>query len=213
MKRLKKGLFITFEGGEGCGKSTHVKLLAKYLSGSGYKVVKTYEPGATKVGAMIRKMLLSGKEKLDPRSEILLFGVDRAEHVSRVVKPAFEAKKIVISDRFIDSTIAYQLGGRKLSRGFVEFVNAVTSFGVAPNITLLLDISYKEGMLRVGRRAKKDQFEKEKKNFHDRVRNKYLEIARKDPKRVKVISTKGRIEDTQKRIRKIIDAVLVKHEK
>ena len=149
MKKIKKGIFITFEGGGGCGKSTHVKLLAQYLRQKGYNVITTFEPGATRIGKAIRKDLLFGKDKLSPYSEILLFAVDRIEHVKNIIQPAIDRKMIVISDRFMDSTTAYQVGGRKLYRQFVDFVNTSSTFGIVPDLTILLDIPYEEGIKRV----------------------------------------------------------------
>lgn len=213
MKKLRKGLLITFEGGEGCGKSTHSMLLASYLKKKKYNVVKTLEPGATKVGKMIRKILLNGKEKLDALSEILLFAVDRVEHVKNVIEPELEKKKIIVCDRYIDSTTAYQMGGRKLSKNLVSFLNKKASFGIVPDVTIYLDVSYNEAMKRVDRRSKRDKFEKEKKAFHENVRKMYIKIAKNESGRVRSINTSGKISDVQNKIRKIADRLIAKYEK
>lgn len=201
-------MFITFEGGEGCGKSTHAKLLKKYLENKGYKVVLTFEPGGTPFGRKLRKILLKGVVLASSYSELFLFAADRAEHIEKVVHPALRSGKIVISDRFIDSTMAYQVGGRKLPKGFVEKVNNISSSGIMPDLTFLLEVSPKIGMKRVVKRAKKDKFESENGGFHARIRKVYLNIARTQRKRVKLILSVGKIGDVQRKIRDIVDEKL-----
>lgn len=213
MKKLIKGVFITFEGGEGCGKSTHVDLLAKYLRGKGYDVVTTCEPGATRIGKVFRGMLLKGDEKLHPFSEILLFAADRVEHVNKLIRPALAKGKIVISDRYIDSTTAYQCGGRGLSVKLVNTLNLVSSSGLIPNMTVLLDISPKDGFARIKGRAKWDKFENEGRSFHERVRKAYLEIAKKNPSRIKMIPSAGSIKDVQNSIKDLVEALIRRYEK
>lgn len=194
---MKKGLFITFEGTEGCGKSTQAKLLEKYLKGLGKKVVSSLEPGGTKTGRQIRNILLSTVEPLSQNAELFLFAADRAQHVDEIIKPALEAGSVVICDRFTDSTVAYQIGGRKLPEELVRYLNAVSSGGLFPDITFLLDLSPAVGLPRAiaasnlegGKIKKVDRFEKEKIAFHEEVRKAYLQIAADDPARVKVIST------------------------
>ncbi len=193
----KKGLFISFEGTEGCGKSTQAKLLEKYLKGLGKKVVSSLEPGGTKVGRQIRNILLSTQEPLAQSAELMLFAADRAQHVEEVIKPALEEGAVVICDRFTDSTIAYQIGGRKLPEELVRYLNAVSSGGLIPDVTFLLDLSPAVGLPRAiaasnlegGKIKKIDRFEKEKIAFHEEVRKAYLQMAADDPSRVKVIST------------------------
>lgn len=208
MKKTNKGIFISFEGGEGCGKSTHAMLLAKYLTSKGYKVIVTHEPGATRIGKTIREMLLNGKDKLHPYSELFLFLIDRIEHIKHVISPAIKAKKAVISDRFIDSTSAYQIGGRGLPRKLVDDLNTRATLGHEPDKTILLDIPYREGLKRISKRGKRDKFEKEGRSFHERIRREYIRIARADPGRVKMISSVGNIQDVQKKIRIIADKLL-----
>ncbi len=201
-------MFITFEGGEGCGKSTHARLLKEYLTGKGYRVVHTLEPGGTGIGKKLRQILLKGERLASRYSELLLFAADRAEHVASVIRPGLKAGNIVISDRFIDSTTAYQIAGRKLPLDLVGQMNRISSDGLAPDLTFLLDIPPKTGIPRGTRRSKKDKFESENNGFHERVRNAYLRIAKLEPKRVKIISTSGAIEKAQDMIRRITDEKL-----
>ncbi len=201
-------MFITFEGGEGCGKSTHSKLLKKYLAGRGYRVVLTLEPGGTEIGKKLRKALLKGKKLASGRSELFLFAADRSEHVARVIRPALAAGKIVISDRFIDSTTAYQTGGRKLPADLVEQINGISSDGLVPDLTFLLDVRPRVGISRGTRHEKKDKFESEDGGFHERVRKAYLNIAKKYPRRVKIIPTSGAVGEAQDMIRRIADEKL-----
>jgi dTMP kinase len=201
-------MFITFEGGEGCGKSTHARLLKQYLTGKGYGVVQTLEPGGTDVGKKLRQILLKGERISSRYTELLLFAADRAEHVARVIKPGLKAGKIVISDRFIDSTTAYQTAGRKLPGRLVEEINSISSDRLVPDLTFLLDIPPQTGIPRGTRRTKKDKFESENYAFHRRVRRAYLAIAKREPKRVKIIATDATIEKVQGMIRRIADEKL-----
>ena len=201
-------MFITFEGGEGCGKSTHSKLLNRYLLAMGYRVVLTLEPGGTNIGKTIRNVLLRGRKLVSKYSELFLFAADRTEHVESVIKPALKAGKIVISDRFTDSTTAYQAGGRKLPHKLVRYVNKISSGGMVPDLTFLLDVDPTLGISRGTRYSKKDKFESENGGFHDRVRRTYHKIAKNEPRRVKVISTSATVKETQNIIRRIVDEKL-----
>lgn len=204
-------MFITFEGGEGCGKSTHAKRLKTYLEGKGYKVLLTQEPGGTQIGKELRAVLLKPQVTLEELTEVYLFAADRSEHVKKIILPALASKKIVISDRFIDSTIAYQVGGRGLLEDLIEFINMTSSQGVIPDLTFLLDVSPEIGIARAIKDAPADRFEKEKIEFHQKVREKYLEIAKGNPKRIKVINTDSKsIEEIQEALRKIVTAYLKK---
>lgn len=214
---MPKGNLITFEGGEGCGKSTHAKLLEKYLKGLGRKVVLTLEPGATKTGREIRKILLNAEETLSQNTELFLFAADRAQHVENVIIPALENGAIVICDRFIDSTIAYQLGGRKLKEELVRYITFISSNGLIPDLTFLLDVSPEVGLPRAisasnidkGRIKKVDRFEKEKLNFHNDVRQMYLALAKNNPDRIKVIDTEQQNQnEVQDEIKTIIKSLL-----
>ena len=202
-------MFITFEGGEGCGKSTHSRRLKEYLESLGHKVVLTREPGGTLLGEDIRKILLSPRNTLSHEAEILLFAADRIEHVEKVIKPALKEGKTVISDRFIDSTTAYQIGGRKLAEDQVRYLNMISSQGLTPDLTFILETSVKIGLERATRGSTPaDRFEKEDLAFHERVRKMYLEIAEENPERVKVINTERPVDEVQKEIREIVGKVL-----
>ncbi len=199
-------MFITFEGPEGSGKSTHIRRLKSYLEGKGRRVLLTREPGGTQVGKFIREILLNPESVLDETTEVYLFAADRSEHVSKIIQPALAEGKWVISDRFVDSTLAYQIGGRGLPEDLVRYINMISAKGLAPDLTLLLDVSPEIGIKRAVVNGAADRFEKEKIEFHQRVREKYLEIASDDPQRVKVINTDNKdIESVQELIRKIID--------
>jgi dTMP kinase len=205
-------MFITFEGPEGCGKSTHSKKLKSFLEGKGLSVVLTLEPGGTQIGKHIRSLLLDPESVLERDTEVYLFAADRNEHVSKIIRPALQAGKIVISDRFIDSTLAYQIGGRRLPEDLVRYLVMVSSHGLRPDLTILLDVSPQIGLKRAAAKGDADRFEQEKLDFHKRVREMYLKIAADDPARFVVINTDHRsIDEIQDEIRKRIEVNL--HEK
>ncbi|MGB9612844.1 MAG: dTMP kinase [Candidatus Margulisiibacteriota bacterium] len=199
-------MFITFEGPEGCGKTTHAKRLKNYLEGIGHQVLLTQEPGGTLLGRKIREILLSPESVLDDSTEVYLFAADRSEHVSKIILPALREGKIVISDRFIDSTLAYQVGGRGLPEDFVRYLNMVSSQGLIPDLTFLLDVSVEIGLKRATANGLADRFERETLAFHQRVREYYLEIAEGEKQRFKIINTDDKkIEEVQNIIREYID--------
>lgn len=202
-------MFITFEGPEGCGKSTHSKRLKSYLEGKNHRVLLTFEPGGTQVGKEIRELLLKPESVLDETTEVYLFAADRSEHVSKIILPALAEGKIVISDRFIDSTLAYQIGGRRLPEDLVRYLNMVSSKGLTPDLTFLLDVSPEIGLKRATQNGTADRFEQEALSFHRRVRASYQRIATDDAERVKVINTDDKsIEEIQNKIREIVDEKL-----
>lgn len=202
-------MFITFEGPEGCGKSTHAKKIKSYLEGKGYKVVLTREPGGTQLGKQIRDLLLDPNSALNDRTEVYLFAADRSEHVSKIIQPALKEGKIVISDRFVDSTLAYQVGGRGLPEDLVRYLCLVSAQGMTPDLTILLDVSPEVGLQRAAGRGGPDRFEQEKIDFHQKVRAKYLEIAQANPHRVKVVCTDSReIDEVQNEIREIVERLV-----
>ena len=209
---MKKGVFITFEGTEGCGKSTHAKLLRSYFKSLGKKVVATLEPGSTRIGKEIRKILLGTEETLAKNAELFLFACDRSQHVEQIILPALSDGAIVICDRFTDSTLAYQVGGRKLPEELVRYINAVSSNGLVPDLTFLLDVSPMVGLPRAigasgmekGKVKKVDRFEKEKIAFHNDVRAFYLETAKNDSGRFRIIDTeKQSQQNVQEQIQKM----------
>ncbi|MCK5850165.1 MAG: dTMP kinase [Kiritimatiellae bacterium] len=188
-----KGLFITFEGPEGCGKSTHVATLVERLREAGHEVVATREPGGTKTGELIRGILQhdAAGEPLSPEAELLLFAASRAQLVRRVIAPALERGAIVIADRFVDSTTAYQGYGRGFDIDEITTINQFAVAGTWPDITILLDTDIKEGLRRVKERGSKiDRFEKEDVNFHKRIRAGYLEMAAEWPERFRLIDSR-----------------------
>jgi dTMP kinase len=195
---MKQGVLITFEGIEGCGKSTQAKRLARTLRRLGISLVTTMEPGGTKIGRKMRQVLLDSKNKaLTPLAELMLYAADRAQHVEEIVKPALRAGRWVICDRFSDATVVYQGMARGQDRKLIERLNNVVTDGIRPHLTFLLDCPVEVGLGRaLGRNMKgQDRFEREALSFHRRVRKGYLELARKDRKRFVILdATRNRKE-------------------
>ena len=187
-RRLRDGgVFIAFEGGEGSGKSTQITLLAEALRNSGRIVVTTHEPGATDTGAGIRDLLLHHSEPISPRAEALLFAADRAHHVDTVIAPALEAKRVVLSDRYVDSSLAYQGVGRKLSVEEIRRISRWATQGLTPDLTILLDISPVAGLARARGADGGDKLEAESLQFHEAVRRAFLHLAEAEPRRYLVV--------------------------
>ena len=178
-------MFITFEGGEGCGKSTQAKALYRRLSRSGVPTVLTHEPGGTPLGKELRKWL-KWREGTTPLTELLLFATSRTQLVSKVIRPSLEQGAVVICDRYADSTLAYQGYSRGMDLNIIQQVNQLATQGILPDLVILLDIPAEVGLARKGK-AKPDHFEKEEIPFHQRVRQGYLEMAKKDPERWLVV--------------------------
>ncbi|MDA9636970.1 dTMP kinase [SAR86 cluster bacterium] len=176
-------MFITLEGIEGSGKSTLIKNLNNYLLDLDIDVLFTREPGATITGKNIRNLLLSPNTDLSSEAELLLIMADRVEHIKNIIAPNLNLNKLVISDRYIDSTIAYQGGGRGIKIKLIESLIKNLKMPI-PDLTFLIDINVEIGLKRAKDRAELDRFEKEEINFHKRVRDAYLKIAKKDPERV-----------------------------
>ncbi len=186
-----KGLLITFEGGEGSGKSTHAHLLKDYLEEKGFKVLLLREPGGTETGEKLREILLHGKSKISPLTELFLFLASRRELVTKIIEPALKENKIVICDRFMDSTAAYQGYGRGIDVELVSKLNELVVGEASPNLTFILDTDKPLGFKLEG----KDRIEVEDSSFHKKVREGYLEITRNNPGRVKIIKVEGEIEE------------------
>ncbi len=187
-----KGLFIAFEGGEGAGKSTQTQLLTEWLEARGHAVLLTREPGGTPLGKSLREILLDNKTgTIAPRAEALLYAADRADHVATVIRPALEKDHVVITDRYIDSSIAYQGAGRVLSPGEVARISRWASESLFPNLTIILDIPAEIGL---GRIKKKDRLESEPLAFHERIRQEFLQLALMDPERYLVVDATQSVE-------------------
>lgn len=180
-------MFISFEGIDGCGKTTQIELLQARLLGAGYPVCLTREPGGTSLAEAIRNYLLHSQDALEPRAELLLFGAARAAHVAQVVCPALRSGQIVISDRFADSSLAYQGGGLELSKQFIRQMNAFATEGRQPDVTFFLDINPEAGAARRSG-EKEDRIEKRGVEFQSLVRVTYLEIAADEPERFVVLN-------------------------
>lgn len=193
---MKRGLFITFEGADGCGKSTQLNMLADYLTKKGFEVIVTREPGAKGLGEKIREILLNYDGPVSDRCESFLFLADRAQHIDMIVNPAVKAGKIVLCDRHTDSTVAYQGYGRQLPLDRIKMLNEIAVNGRHPDLTFVFDIDVETSMKRVG--DDKDRMESAGKEFHNRVRYGYLEIAKQEPKRVKVLDATMTIDEISK---------------
>ncbi len=181
-------LFITFEGGEGSGKSSQARALYRRLVQSAVPALLTHEPGATRLGDRIARVLKWAQAiDISPVAELLLFNVSRAQLVAEVIRPALESGKVVVCDRFVDSTIAYQGYGRGLDLRMVKEVNDATVFGLRPDLTVLLDVLPEVGLTRK-RKKKRDRFEQENLAFHQRIRAGYLELAAAEPERWLVVA-------------------------
>lgn len=210
---LNGGLFITFEGGEGAGKSTQILRLADRLRGQGHDVLVTREPGGSPGAEAVRHVLLSGAaEPLGPRMEALLFAAARSDHVEQVIRPAVERGSIVLCDRFLDSTRVYQGVTGDLDPAFVAALERIVVNGMMPDLTLILDLDPVEGLRRAGERrgvdAAADRFEKETIAIHERRREAFLDIAMREPDRCVLIDAGGREDDVAARIQAAVDRLI-----
>ena len=187
-----KGVFISFEGGEGSGKSTQSKLLKEYLEGQGHTVVLTREPGGTDLGKELRAILLHTHDHVSPRAEALLYAADRAHHVETLIRPALERGEIVITDRYLDSSIAYQGAGRVLSPGEVGRISRWATESLIPTLTIIIDLPAELGL---GRLKSRDRLESESQSFHERVRQEFLSLALMDPERYLVVDGRQSVEE------------------
>jgi len=208
------GKFITFEGPEGSGKSTHIKLLKAYLEERGIEVVLTREPGGTPLGEEIRKILQHDhSEPPVPSAEVLLFLASRAQHVERLIRPALQQGKWVLCDRFADSTFAYQGYGRGFDMASLRAVNAFAVGGLSPDLTVLLDVTPQTSRERLAARQAStattpDRIEREAAAFHERVRNGFLALAKEEPDRIALISTERDREAVAAAVRVVVERLL-----
>ena len=199
---MKKGLFITFEGIDGCGKTTQINLLKNYLANNGYKVILTREPGAKGLGEKLREILLNYDGEVSSNCESFLFLADRAQHIDTIIKPAIQTGTVVLCDRHTDSTVAYQGYGRNLDLDQIKHLNNIATSGIKPDITFILDIDIETSLIRIGKG--RDRMENSGRDFFERVRNGYIEISKQEPERVKLLNGKDTIDNLNK---KIIDSV------
>ena len=202
-------MFITVEGGEGGGKSTNLAFIEKYLIEQGKDVVVTREPGGTELGEKLRQILLDpGNEGMNERAELLLMFAARAQHISQVIKPALDAGKTVLCDRFTDATYAYQGGGRCLPVEDIAILENWVQGDLRPDLTILLDLDIEIGLHRAGQRGDKDRFEQEEKKFFQRVRQCYLQMANDQPERYRVIDASKPLDAVQSQIQQMLDDVI-----
>ena len=204
---MDSGIFITFEGIEGCGKSTQARRVRESLIESGLEVVFTREPGGSCIGEKIRDILLDPENHaMVPLTELLLYEASRHQHMAEVIEPALEAGKVVICDRFYDASTAYQGYARGINVDDVERLNLIASAGKRPDLTIILDLPAEIGLKRIGKNP--DRIEGEGVEFHERVRAGYLEIAAKEPDRVKVVDGSGTIEETFMKVWAPVESLL-----
>ena len=200
---VKRGYFITFEGADGCGKTTQLELLAQYLKEKNKEVIITREPGARGLGEKIREILLNYDGEVSDRCESFLFLADRAQHIDMIVNPAVKAGKIVLCDRHIDSSVAYQGYGRGLDVEQIDRLNMLATNGKRPDLTLVFDIDVETSMKRVGK--EKDRMESAGVEFFNRVREGYLELAKQEPERICVLDATKSIDEIHKEVVKIVE--------
>ena len=203
------GLFISFEGIDGVGKSTQIDLLEKHLGELGRKTLRTLEPGGTELGVEIRHLLLHRKGEVAPRAEALLYAADRAHHVATKVRPALEANTDVLIDRYLDSSVAYQGAGRDLDAKQIRELSMFAVEGLLPNLTILLDLEASAALARRANTGQEpDRLEREKVEFFEAVRQGYLDLAAAEPNRFFVVDARQSIEEMAAQIRARVDELL-----
>ena len=205
---MKTDLFISLEGTEGAGKSTALQFIQHYFAEKNKSIVLTREPGGTDIAEQIRHILLhaNNAEKMRAETELLLMFAARAQHITEVILPALNANKIVVSDRFVDASYAYQGGGRGIDKNKIMLLDKMVVGNVYPKLTILLDISAEAGMQRAEKRgAEKDRIEKERMDFFVRVRNAYLERAKAEPQRIKIVDANQSLDNVQQQLKIILD--------
>lgn len=209
-----RGKFITFEGIDGSGKSTQLRLLAGDLRVSGFDVLTTFQPGGTPLGRRLREAFLETEENVHPMAELLLFAADRAQHVNFLIKPALSEGRIVVSDRYADATAAYQGAGRGFDEKTISQVIKLATGGLKPDLTLFFDIPIEKAILRANARTdnetvkNKNRMDAETTDFYERVRRAYLVIAEKEPKRFKIIEAGGSIEEVHQKVSEVVGKFL-----
>jgi dTMP kinase len=212
--RKPRGIFITFEGPEGSGKSTQIRLLAERLRAAGHDILQTQEPGGTPIGKQIRQVLLDGRnDQLSPTAELLLMFASRAQNIDQWILPALSEGRIVLCDRFTDSTLAYQGAARGMGAEVVYDLDRVASRGLVPNLTLLIDINAEAGLARAGQRntnssSNETRFDDYDIRFHRKVRDAFLQLSSEDSRRIKVIDGARSIEEVANDVWDIVEAAL-----
>ena len=202
---MKKNLFITLEGIEGAGKSTVIDFIENFITSSGYDVVKTREPGGTAIGEQIREILLNkSNDKLTDDTELLLIFAARAQHLSEIILPNLTSNKIVLCDRFIDASYAYQGAGRGIEQSKINLLENWVMPDIKPDLTFLLDLDPKIAFERTNKRSDADRFESEDIHFFEKIRQYYLERAENEPERFRVINSELSLEDVQEQIKNIL---------
>ena len=200
-------LFITLEGIEGSGKSTNIKVINNYLNDKNINYINTREPGGSEVGDQLRNILLNTEKELSNQTELLLMLADRVNHIETVIQPNLEKGITVISDRFMDSSYAYQGGGREM--GLDTITKIIDGLNIIqPNLTLLFDLPVEMALERARKRSKLDRFESEDYDFHQRIRETYLFLAEEDSERIKIIDASKDIEEVESQVRKILEQKL-----
>lgn len=206
---MTRGLFITLEGGDGSGKSTQAELLREWLTDEGRTVVRTREPGGTEVGLEIRELVLHHRGDISPRAEALLYAADRAHHIATLVRPALARGEIVVQDRYLDSSVAYQGAGRVLDPTEVRRISEWATEDLLPDLTVLLDLDSASARTRLdAARSRYDRLEAEASDFHDRVRSAYLALAEAEPERFLVIDATRPIDGIADAIRERVRGLL-----
>jgi dTMP kinase len=195
-----KGLFVAFEGGEGTGKTTQIARAVDRLRESGRTVVSTREPGGTGLGRELRRLVLDPHGDVSPRAEALLYAADRAHHVETVIRPALAAGDVVITDRYVDSTLAYQGAGRGLTVDEARVITDWATGGLLPDLTVLLDLDPRAGLARAGARAAPDRLEAASMDFHEAVRAGFLALAAEDPARYLVLAADAPVDELAGRV-------------
>ena len=204
-----RGLFLTFEGGDGSGKSTQAALLEEHLVGIGREVVRTREPGGTDLGVELREIVLHRRAEMEPRAEALIYAADRAHHIATLVRPALERGAIVLQDRYLDSSVAYQGAGRVLDATEIRDLSLWATGGLLPDVTVLLDLDETVGRERLdGARTRYDRLEAEASDFHARVRSAYLELAAAEPERFLVLDGSRPVDELAAAIRDRVSDLL-----
>lgn len=203
------GLFITLEGGDGSGKTTQASLLRDWLESEGRVVVRTREPGGTEVGVLIRDIVLHHRGEVSPRAEALLYAADRAHHIATVVRPALERGEVIIQDRYLDSSVAYQGAGRVLGRHEIRELSLWATEGLLPDVTVLLDLDPATARARLDAADKPfDRLEAERDEFHARVRAEYLALAAAEPERFLVLDASRPADEIAEAVRARVTALL-----